>query len=386
MEQLLGLLLVPVLVSLVFKYLYKKSFTWKEFAVLELAMIIVVTGLFFLARWGALQDTEHLNGRIASKPHGTMGCCHCRTVCDSHDKDGKCTSSHEECSHIHDYYWSLVISLGGKETETVSVRDCEAWESHVPVEWEKAYIGEPAVVDHGYSNWLLADKNSLYRKGAKEEYLKLIPSFPESFGYYKVRRVLSIAGATVTRADEWQNQLAELNAELGHDKQVDITMVVTRINDPTFADAVETKWVYGPKNGVIIVIGSSDGDTIDWARVVTISRVEEMKITLRDGLVGRKLSDVNTTIGFIRKTVVELFHRTHMTEFEYMAAAATPSTTWLVILYILGFLGSIGGSLFMVKNDVFGDERLSEETDLVGGGGDSGSGFSRGGPWRRRGY
>jgi hypothetical protein len=295
-----------------------------------------------------MRDVEHWNGRITSKDHGSQGCCHCRSVCDSRDKDGNCTSSHEECAHPHDYWWSLSVSTG----DSISVDSCEPWESNVPKAWTNAIIGEPAAVAHHFQNYLKADPYSLVNKVADPAMLETVPPFPAIHDLYKVSKVVS---AGIVLPPEWNRELLEINADLGASNQVDVTMIVTDKTDPIWADALEAKWLYGPKNSVNIVIGVKDGK-FNWVRVVTLSRVEDLKIALRDGLQGLRTDEWEKGLGVIRNAISTKFVRTPMAEWEYLASAATPPTWVLVLLYVMAIGLSCGLIWWAHEQDIFGDK------------------------------
>jgi hypothetical protein len=359
-EYLFGLLLIPLLMGGTLFFFFRLTITLKEFLLLELIAVAVATGGFFIARWGALQDTEHWNGRVTQKIHNSQSCCHCRQVCstctDSKGRSYSC-QCHQVCDHFRDYYWSLAISTG----DTVTVENCEPDEDDVPVVWARAKIGEPASVPHLYTNYLRADPDSLLRRTADPRFEALVPVFPEVYEFYKVRKVVQIGIAVPF---DWDEGLREINADLGAKKEVDITMLFTREANPEFANAVEARWLYGPKNALIIVVGAPDGETIEWARVVTISRGEEVKIILRDGLPGMTIGNPDAALTFVRKTVEENFHRTSMTEFEYLASAAKPSDGWLIALYVFTLLLTGGLAWYMHHNDVFHEEEYGNISPL----------------------
>jgi hypothetical protein len=347
---LIGLILIPLFVCGGFFLICKATITWKEFLLQAGVSLAVVVLGYFIVKWGALRDTEHLNGRITGKPSGTEHCCHCRTVCDSHDKKGNCTSSHEECSHLWDYWWSLDTTVG-----KIGIEDCSGWDN-APQAWRDAVVGEPATVDHGYTNYLKADPNSILVHSALNKYGPQVPKFPEVYGHYKVNPVI---GVGVPVPNGWQEAMREINADLGAKCQVDVTVMLTSNSDPTFAQAVESKWLYGPKNSLNIIIGVKE-DKADWVRVVTFSKVEELKVQIRDLIQGQPLAGIGVPIT-IRSLVPKYFKRTAMAEYEYLARSATPTTGWLVFLYILGVGLSVGLGILMHQKDVFGDEsRFSE--------------------------
>jgi len=346
MMSLIGLLLVPIVIGGAAFFFLRATISWKEFLVQMAASVLLIVGTWALARWGAMQSTEHWNGRITAKDNGTQGCCHCRTVCDSTDKDGNCTSSHIECDHIMDYWWSADVSTGDVLNDGCNGGPAD------PEWWTKAYIGEPASVPHTYTNYLKADRESIITHDVPESEIGSVPDFPEVHSWYKVSKVITHAGARAPR--HWQSELLDLNADLGNKRQVDVIVLLTKRKDPEFAFAVEAAWLYGPKNSLNVVMGT-DGQKITWARVVTISEVENLSISLRDGLQGMALNDP-TVIPFIRAEVDKKFHRTPMEKYEYLASAASPEGWWLFWLYVLAIGISGGLTWYMHREDVFGDE------------------------------
>ena len=366
MIHLIGLLLVAPLIGGIMFIVLKKSISWKEFLLMEVVAILIVTGGFFLARYGAMSDTEHWNGRITQKIHDSEHCCHCRQVCDTctrnvcsgSGKDRSCRDEsydcncREVCDHSQDYYWAVKVSTG----DSVMIDDCEPNRHRVPAAWTNAYIGEPASVAKSYTNYLLADKNSLMRHETDNAYLEKVPPFPSIHGHYKSNKVLALG---VSVPPEWEKGMREINAHFGHAKQVDITLVVTRGYQPEFAEALEAKWLYGPKNSVTIIMDAPDGNTIKWARVVTISRVAALKIAIRDEMPGMTLDNPKEGLALISKLVLTKFKRTPMAEWEYLASAAKPATWALILLYLLTLAATIGIGIWAHKKDIFGDEGSS---------------------------
>jgi hypothetical protein len=344
--HLFVLLLIPIAMLGGAFLLFKATITWKEFLLAMGASLLTLLIGWQIAKWGALQSNEHLNGRITRKIEDTQSCCHCHDVCDSRDKDGNCTRSHEECSHTRDYQWSLATSVG-----TIEVEDCSGSDDP-PSVWVNAQVGEPATVEHSYNNYLLADPDSLFVHETMEKYHPFIPKYPQVYDLYKTDPVL---GQGVQVPHGWQETVREINADLGATNQVDVTVVLTTVSDPTYAQALEAKWLYGPKNSLNIVMGIN-GDTIQWVRVITFSRVEMLKVRLRDQLQTLKLNDPKV-LTIIRNEVRTGFKRTAMAEFEYLARTAKPKGWYLFALYFFEIL--VVGVLIYVthQHDIFGDER-----------------------------
>ena len=344
--DLLGLLAVPLIVAAFAALCFRVTITLKEVLVQYVGVSLLMVAGFFIARHYGMSDVEHLHGRVTGKDHGNQKCCHCHTVCSSRDTKGNCKSRREVCTHTRDFWWALDTTVG-----RVSVADCSSSNS-TPRIWARARVGEPATVTNSYTNYLKADPESLFVHAVNSRYLPLVPGYPALYDLYKVDPVIS-SGPPIPEG--WQDAFRELNADLGPAEQVDVTVLLTGVQDPTFAQAVESKWLYGPKNSMTLILGVQ-GDLVTWARVVSFSRIEVLKIELRDGLVGKSLGDGEIP-GIVREAVRQKFRRTPMAEFEYLASSARPPTGWLVALYFLGVLATALSSVYLHRTDVFGDER-----------------------------
>jgi hypothetical protein len=351
MLSLLILLLIPPVLGGLLFYFSRNQITVREFVIMEMILLTVVMISFFYARMSSLDDVEHWNGRITGKTNGSMNCCHCRTECDTcWDSDGSSYSCncHEVCDHSADYYWNVQVSTG----DSVTIRRCEPNRHRVPRAWIDAFVGEAASVQHTYTNYLRADSSSLLREevDGNEGYRAIVPPFPSIYSHYKVNKLLTVGGLRVP--PRWRTGLREINADLGRSRQVDVVMVFVSNADPTFADALAERWLKGPKNALTIVSGVGEDMKISWVRVITISRVESLKITLRDGLTGLSINDPETALDLVRQAVANQFVRTPMAEFEYLASAAAPSPFGTGLLVLMSFLLTGLLSFFMAREDV----------------------------------
>ena len=350
MWSLLPLLFIPLLVMLVIRHMSaenRSQFTVKEFLALEVGMVILLTGGFFLAREAAMADNEVWSGRITQKESGTQHCCHCHSECTAHDSKGRCTSSHEVCSHSRDYWWSLDVSTG----DEISVQRCSG-SSRDPAIWTNAYVGEPAVVEHYFRNYLLADPDSVFVQQATAS--GTAPAYPSVHGLYKINRAINLG--TKMDAKVWSAKLDEILADMGGKRYVNINVIATTNKDPAYAQVIERDWLYGKLNDVTFILGAPDGVNVEWAAVVTLPTGNSMlRVVGRDELIGSNLTDPDTTLATISSVVDANWKWAGIEQFAYLAWAAQPALWVHVLLYLLGIAGSGGGSIYMLNNDVFGE-------------------------------
>lgn len=355
MWGLLPLLAVPLVVMLAIRHMnpdHPHRFTFKEFLLLEAVMSLLLVVGFMGAREAAMADQEYWSGRITKKDQGTQKCCHCRNVCKSRNSKGACTRSVEECSHSRDHWWSLRVSTG----DEISVERCSG-SSRDPAAWTNAYVGEPAVVGHHFRNYLLADPESIMVRSSTAT--GTAPPYPSIYGLYKVNRAMS-AGHTKMDPVLWSRKLDEIMADLGGRKQVNVNVIATNNPDPTWAQVVERDWLYGKLNDATFVLGAPGGEKVEWAAVVTLpTGNEKLRVVGRDALIGTSLSDPDATLATIQRVVTDEWKWSGLDSLEYLADAAQPPTWLLVMLYVVGILGAVGGSFYMLEKDVFGDEGYS---------------------------
>lgn len=262
-----------------------------------------------------------------------MSCCHCHDVCVSRDKKNKCTSTRKVCNHTQDYYSALETTVG-----RVSIENCSA-KSTPPIEWLEAKVGDPVTVEESYQNYLKGDSESLLTHHVQVR--DRMPKFPEVYEYYKVDHVIG----DVPSPENWQGFFRELNADLGAILQIDVNVVLTSNPDPYYAQEIEAAWLYGPKNSFNIVMGVRDG-TIGWVRFSTLSRVEALKVRLRDSLQGKKIDDPEV-LEIIKSEIRTNFKRTPMAEFQYLADGVVPSGWILAVLYLVVVLVSVLSTLYI---------------------------------------
>ncbi len=343
--NVLGLLLVPLIVAGLGLVLLRYTITIKEAAVQFGAAALIVLCGYGIASCQAIEDTQHLNGRLTAKIKRERSCCHCHQECISRDSKGNCTVSHEVCDHSRDWQWWLDTTVGSIDIET-----CKHSSSD-PQRWTEAVIGEPVSIESSYDNYLKADPDSLLRHNDKR-FVSSVPNYPEVYDLYRKHSVIS-NGVEIPR--EWERYVRDIGADFGASLQVDVTVLLTNVQDPVYVQSVESKWLYGPKNSLTLVLGVDKERKVSWVGVVTISKVEELKVRLREDIKGKSIDSIEI-VGILRENVRKYFKRTSMSEFEYLANNWQPSTGVLVFLYILGLVVSVGLGIYFHQEDVFGEQ------------------------------
>lgn len=171
------LLALPIVIPIACKYAFSKLVRLSEIARWKLVGAAVGVGLVltFAAFYGGkatkTHDTEILNGQVTHKEKNRVSCshsysCHCRT-------DSKGNTSCDTCyEHSHDYNWDVYSTVGELTIDRIDRQG-----AHEPPRWTVVMPGQPVAMDHGYTNYVKAVPESVFRVDTiySKEKLKNIP-------------------------------------------------------------------------------------------------------------------------------------------------------------------------------------------------------------------
>ncbi len=361
-------LLVPLLVAGV-AYIFLDGITLKELGVIGAACLFVAGASACIVSFSNTADTEVWNGAVTSKEQVYVSCshsysCHCKQVkhCSGSGKNRSCSYS-EECDtcyrHTNDWDWDVHTTLG----ETISINRIDSRGSYEPPRFTAVKIGEPTSSTHTYTNYVKASPGTLFRhQGLSEKYGTTIPTYPQNvYDYYRLNRLVTV-GMSLPDASDWNADLSRINAELGHAKQANMIVVLVHNKPDDWYYALEETWIGGKKNDTILVISVDDQMKPQWASVMAWSTNELFKVKLRDDIMDEPVIDRKAVITALETNVSKYFVRKHMKDFEYLNSQITPSTTEWIVTLIIMLIVSIGLTIYMQINDVFGEERYARRT------------------------
>ena len=350
--EILWILLVPVIWLIVAKIWLRTTFNWVEFGtsigIITVLVVITIAG----SKCGATSDTEIWNGQITKKVvdddyFQTSYDCNCTTYsCGSKDSPRTC----EKCDTCYkDHYTRScdVYSTVGKWT--LAYIDSE-WRARrnafgPPANYTACKVGDPASIEKSYTNYVQAVPQSLFHDSSKvaEQFAGQIPAYPKVHSFYKINRVLQ-AGVSYQQAGNLNTMLSEALIKLGASKQVNIVVVLTNINDPTYRYAIENAWLGGGKNDVIILVGL-DCDKITWSDTITWalnSGNELFNVKMRDGVTDLGTLDPATFVPFVASTIESTYDRPQMKDYEYLEDEIDVPTWAIILALVFAFGGSIG--------------------------------------------
>lgn len=355
MINFLLLMIIPIAIAVVSIFVFKGKVTLPEFGA-QLGVPALAVGIALSAAYcQSTSDIEVWNGRITSKVRDEVSCrhsyqCNCVTTCSGSGSNETCTTICQTCwEHSYDVDWNIFASTG----EGISIDTIDRQGLRMPPRWGAAFVGEPFSSAHRYTNYILANPESvlLGGKGDVERFKGLIPTYPQVYDYYRTNHVVNM-GVPLQDQASWEWLMDEVNGDLGPVKQVQILLMFVKTAEPKYILALKDAWVGGKKNDSLVVIGSEDGRRISFADVVSWTPNQIYKIRLKDDIqkIGtlQKRDDIVKAIRFRTQND---FKRMKMSDYEYLAHSFQPSATVMMWLFILSALLSLGIAAFCILND-----------------------------------
>jgi len=356
---LLCMLLIPILVDLGFLIFGGRSFSIKKFLVDVGVQTIVMAGIAYGISWQNTSDTEVWNGRVTGKTREEVGCrhsysCNCYESCSGSGNNRSCTTICQTCyEHSYDVDWDVQTSLN----HTIGIDTIDRQGLDQPPRWTAVAIGEPVTITHGYTNYIKGASDTLFRhQGLEEKFKDALPGYPQHvYDYYRLDRLVTV-GMSVPDGAQWNKDLSELNADLGHAKQVNAVVVLVKNQPDDYFYALEQHWIGGKKNDVVLVIDTDDSGKIQWTNTMAWTDNKIFQVALRDSITEIGTIDRVKIITAFKTNIAANFIRKPMKDFEYLSSTIKPTTGQWIFAMVFGLLMSIGMGIFLFKNDVFDEE------------------------------
>ena len=357
----LVLLGIPLLVAAGGFFFSKGLVTRKELALQVGVQFVVAAVAALIVHYSPMHDTEVWNGTVVKKERDEVTCehtydCNCHTTCTGSGKKRSCSEHCDTCRrHSFDVDWNVYTSNG----ESLQIERLDDRGIDEPPRWTSIAIGDPTAIEHGYTNYIKAAPDTLFRhQGQSEKYAALIPKYPGVYDYYRINRIVLVNGARVPEYQLWNDTLSKIDAEVGRPRQANVVVVLARGMPQDYYYALEEAWVGAKKNDIVAVVGVDDQLVPQWATIMCWTTQEIFKVKLRDSIMsGSGPLTAEKLMGDIKTNVEQSYVRKPMADFQYLEASITPTPTQWVVSLIVCFIVQIILTIVCIKNDIFGDER-----------------------------
>jgi hypothetical protein len=349
----LVLLAVPLIVA-IGGYMLSRDVTLKELGVQVIAQAALAGAAAAVVHYSSVHDTEVWNGVVTAKESNHVSCehpypCHCKT-----NKKGE-TSCDTCYAHAFDVDWDVHTSNG----ETITIDRLDGQGLSEPPRFTRVVIGEPTTRPHGYTNYIKASPDTLFRhQGLVDKYRGAIPSYPDKlYDYFHIDKLVTV-GVKLDDAKEWNEGLEKINAEVGRPKQANVIVVVVSGKLQEYFYALEEAWMGGKKNDIVLVIDVDERMEIQWATVMAWTTKELFKVRLRDDVMMSPHVGLDRTaiLADLKLDITDYYTRKPMSDFEYLESSITPTPTQWGISLFFSLAAAIGLTILFIRVDVFGDE------------------------------
>jgi hypothetical protein len=164
-------------------------------------------------------------------------------------------------------------------------------------------------------------------------------------------RIVTVGNVQLSNPGYWNRELGRLNDRLSN-KQANVVIVLANNQPQEYAYALEQHWIGGRENDVVVIIGTK-GSTIEWSYIMTWSKSELLRVTLRNQLLELgSIGNMHEVLSLIEDNTKKLFVFRPMSDFEYLKSSITPTTGQWTWSMIIGLLISLGLSILFAHPNV----------------------------------
>lgn len=372
MEPILfGIVLIPVIIPLLAKFVLRLDISWLEWIVAVFACSLVLAAMWYGGRAAVGGDHEVLSGRVTAKsvdryrcPTNTMNpcqngySCNCVTTCTSStDSKGNVSQScTTHCDTCYVYPWEQDWRVAST-LQNYTIRRVDAQGAVEPRRWSIVQQGDPVAMTHPYKNWVKASANTLFREGkaGADTYAKILPDYPiRIYDYWRIDRVVT-PNVAVPNKTAWNRELSKMLSTVGPAKQVNV--VVVFVNAPRdYARTLRYHWEGFKKNDAVVVVGVQGG-LVSWTEAMSWSKNPAFDIEVRnliDNYRGQPLAalEPQRVVPAIGQIAMKEFVRRPMEEFEYLKGDIPPPRWLIWLCTILAVLLGCGSAYLFHRVDL----------------------------------
>lgn len=303
-----------------------------------ISIVIIITGVV-LAYYSNVVDTEIRNGQVISKQREEVFCshsyqCNCRQTCTGSGSNQSCHTVCDTCyEHLNDYDWVVNTSIPHK----FNIDRIDRQGKREPPRFTQVKIGDSVSDTFTHVNYIKGAEHSLFHKDVSNNLIEKVPPYPKTvYDYQYVDRVIGI-GVPIDKT--WNKKLQNMLGKHGPTKQVNVIIVLHNLGDD-FVNAIESKWLGGKKNDVIVVVGVSDSMIYN-VGVVSWTDNNIFKVELRDAIQNTEKFDFDNILNIIEVQILKNFQRKHMADFEYLKNDIDISMGMLSLIFVISMIGYV---------------------------------------------
>lgn len=370
-------LLIPIFSSIILLVFWHHKIIWWELLVPLGFSLILITISKLIVDDVNTRATEYITGYVTRVNYfedwnERVHCRHPRycTRCSGSGKHRSCSSY--ICGYHHPYdvdyhpeYWeaNTNIDMSARVSKQYFENKVAIWNNKTFRDMHRSYH-----TNDGDSYFTTFDNldTHLDEMSFTESYVNKIKNSSTIFNYKPVtpKEIEHYGLYDYPGIDSNQNQkhilgynnfvtdqyLKVLNGRLGWKKQVKFFILVYKNKDIKSSMKQEALWKGGNKNEVVLTIGIDDSNNIQWVRTFTWSKKHIIKSEINSFMLQDKVLNLDKEKIYGLQNLIDKYYiRRNFSEFDYITIE--PSTTAVVITFLLTILLNIGLAIFLIKNE-----------------------------------
>ncbi len=364
-------LIVPIFAAVLLLVFFKhKTQWWEPLPALGLGLILILS-FKGCSEWSLTHDTEYHNGYITEAWYYedwsewiSRTCTNCTS-----DGNGNQNCYTYDCSY-EDYnpeYWLVKNNIGDswKVSKAEYQRLVKLFGNQSYVDMRRPYCcgndGDAYVTKFpgDYERLIHTSREKTYKNKIQAsnsvfKFSEVTKAEADSLGIYDYPPIIKpyhqdhLIGIKNPKVEK---RLDYLNATLGNSKEVKVFLLVFKGKPETIAELQENYWKGGNKNEYNVMIGLDATNNLQWAKVMSWTEQQELKILTRNYLLQQKGKPVDLMkfTEFLEQEISDKYIRKKFSDFDYLEIEMTSTQkNWLWFVVILV---TIAVSVFAVMND-----------------------------------
>lgn len=374
-------LLIPLIISGVGYFAFKKQITPLELFIPTIISFIIVLISYFAMKSSTLQDVEY-NGYVIveARYYEAWSTWVDRTCsyesCTGTGNNRTCTTIYYDCSYCDENsaYWEVVDSGGnhigiteekynqlkkkwnatpqfveldrsidehgscGVDGDMYSIK----WDNHI-------YTSETSTYEKSFTNILKCNHSAFnYPVITKEEAIKKgLYDYPTLNGI-KQECILGLDSIDIRGKERYKIKLDYLNGKLGPKNKVRVFTLLFKGKPIDIAFLQEAYWDGGNQNELIVCIGVDKTGKLNWVKPFSWCDNKRIIVDTREDIMKSKQLDINNLYKTYDTNIQKFWHYKSFEDFNYLSFE--PTKGQLIFVYITTLIVSLISFFWCVFN------------------------------------
>ena len=363
-----GAIIIPIITAILLWKLYKHEIVWWEILVPMAASLLLIIGSKCAIETVQVRSEEYWGSIVKETHYYEPWNEYIHRTCTR--KVGKTTQTYD-CSYVqyHPAQYDVTTTsgeyIGINEAEYLKLKSKFGNSSFVDMHrryhtkdgdmYKSLWDGSkeksvPATTIHSYENRVkAADASVFHFKKVTEKHVKDfdLQQYPPITNYFDMDAI--IGDDNIPDVVSANKKLKYLNGKLGPTKEVRMFIVVFK-NQPIDASFYqESYWEGINMNEIVVCIGINDLREVQWARVISWTHNEGLKIDIRRIVEGQDKLNLCELVDKSYPLIENGFIRRDFHEFDYLTV--NPPVWAVILTYFLTIALNFGISRWAITNE-----------------------------------